>query len=48
MFDMKNKYDESDHVVLRATKSVTEKVSDIFGSYHLPLLSVFLNSFYRI
>lgn len=31
LFDMKTKYDESDHILVRATRSVTDKVSDLFG-----------------
>ena len=31
MFDMKMKYDESDHVVIRATRTFTDKVSELFG-----------------
>ena len=31
MMDWKTKYDESDHAVLRASKLLTEKVSDIMG-----------------
>ena len=31
MFDMKTRYDESDHVLVRATRSVTDKLQDLFG-----------------
>ena len=31
LFDMKAKYDESDHLVVRATRAFTEKFTDIFG-----------------
>ncbi|KAK2179725.1 hypothetical protein NP493_475g00022 [Ridgeia piscesae] len=32
LFDMKAKYDESDHLVVRATRAFTEKFTDIFGN----------------
>ena len=28
---MKTKYDESDHVMVRATRAFTEKLTDVFG-----------------
>lgn len=31
MFDLKMKFDESDNVVIRATRAVTDKMSDLFG-----------------
>jgi mitochondrial import inner membrane translocase subunit TIM44 len=30
LFDLKSKYDESDHLVVRVTRTVTDKVSDAF------------------
>ncbi|KAK7115763.1 mitochondrial import inner membrane translocase subunit TIM44-like [Littorina saxatilis] len=32
MFDLKVKYDESDHVVVRATRAFTDKIGHMFGS----------------
>ncbi|ELT96546.1 hypothetical protein CAPTEDRAFT_183511 [Capitella teleta] len=32
LFDMKMKYDESDHVVVRLTRSFTDKMGDLFGN----------------
>ncbi|KAI0231913.1 Mitochondrial import inner membrane translocase subunit TIM44 [Lamellibrachia satsuma] len=32
LFDMKAKYDESDHLVVRATRAFTEKFTDVFGN----------------
>lgn len=31
LFDMKSKYDESGNVIIRATRTVTDKVSELFG-----------------
>ncbi|XP_074650553.1 mitochondrial import inner membrane translocase subunit TIM44-like [Tubulanus polymorphus] len=31
VFDLKTKYDESDHLIVRFTRSFTDKVSDLFG-----------------
>ncbi|XP_064646315.1 mitochondrial import inner membrane translocase subunit TIM44-like [Lineus longissimus] len=31
MFDLKMKYDESDHVLIRATRTFTDKMSELFG-----------------
>ena len=31
MFDLKTKYDESDHVAIRATRAFTDKMQDLFG-----------------
>lgn len=31
MFDMKAKYDESDNMLVRATRTFTDKVGDVFG-----------------
>ena len=33
MFDLKVKYDESDHVVIRATRAFTDKMTDLFGEF---------------
>jgi len=34
MFTLKTKYDESDNVMIRATRVVTDKLQDAFGKYH--------------
>jgi len=31
MFDLKTKYDESDNIAIRMTRSVTEKIGQLFG-----------------
>ncbi|CAH1796458.1 unnamed protein product [Owenia fusiformis] len=31
MFDLKSKYDESDHIAIRATRTFTDKMSELFG-----------------
>lgn len=31
LFDMKTRYEESDNIVVRATRTVTDKLSDLFG-----------------
>ena len=31
MFDLKVKYDESDHVMVRATRAFTDKMGQMFG-----------------
>ena len=35
LFSLKMKYDESDNIVIRATRVVTDKVTDIFSKYWL-------------
>lgn len=35
MFDLKVKYDESDHVVVRATRAFTDKIGHMFGESHI-------------
>ena len=37
MFDMKVKYDESDNVLVRMTRTVTDKVTGIFGQFYINL-----------
>ncbi|CAD5123912.1 DgyrCDS12220 [Dimorphilus gyrociliatus] len=32
LFDMKTKYDESDNVMVRTTRAITDKLTDIFGN----------------
>ena len=31
MFDLKDKFDESDHLAIRATRVVTDKIGDLIG-----------------
>ena len=31
MFDLKVKYDESDHIMVRATRAFTDKMGQMFG-----------------
>ena len=31
MFDLKDKYDESDNLAIRATRAVTDRIGDVFG-----------------
>ena len=33
LFDLKTKYDESDNLMIRATRTFTDKVTDIFGKF---------------
>ena len=33
MFDLKTKYDESDNLAVRMTRSITDKVGQLFGEY---------------
>ena len=33
LFTLKTKYDESDNVVLRATRIVTDKLQDVFSKF---------------
>ena len=33
MFDLKTKYEESDHIVIRATRTFTDKMSEMFGKH---------------
>lgn len=33
LFDLKMKYDESDNIFIRATRTVTDKFADIFREY---------------
>jgi len=32
LFDMKTRYEESDNIVVRATRTVTDKMSELFGT----------------
>jgi len=32
LFDMKARYEESDNLVVRATRTVTDKMSELFGT----------------
>ena len=32
LFDMKTRYEESDNVIVRATRTVTDKMSELFGT----------------
>ena len=38
MFDMKTQYDESDNVMVRATRTFTDKFSELFGMYKFTVL----------
>jgi len=33
LFDIKTKFEESDNLFVRATRTVTEKVADLFGEF---------------
>ena len=33
MFDLKTKYDESDNVAVRMTRSITDKIGNLFGRF---------------
>jgi len=33
LFDMKTRYEESDNIVVRATRTVTDKMSELFGTF---------------
>jgi len=33
LFDMKTRYEESDNIVVRATRTVTDKMSELFGEF---------------
>ena len=33
MFDLRMRYDESDHVLVRASRVVTDKVGQLFGKW---------------
>lgn len=33
LFDMKAKYDESDNLIIRATRTFTDKLSEMFGRF---------------
>jgi len=48
VFDLKMKYDESDNLIVRATRTFTDKIGSMFGKYiaiySLPSPSVFLVS----
>ena len=39
MFDLKVKYDESDHIMVRATRAFTDKMGQMFGEWHFQLSS---------
>ena len=39
MFDLKVKYDESDHIMVRATRAFTDKMGQMFGECHFQLSS---------
>ena len=40
LFDLKMKYDESDNLFIRATRTVTDKVGDIFRKYFNLMLTI--------
>lgn len=40
LFDMKMKYDESDHVLVRLTRTFTDKVGDLFGELYSTMLAL--------
>jgi hypothetical protein len=43
LFDMKTKFDESDHVLIRATRTVTDKLSELFGTSLCRIVSLFIH-----
>ena len=42
MFDMKTKYDESENIMIRATRTFTDKVTDIFGKSNFSLVLLYI------
>lgn len=42
LFDMKTKYDESDNLIIRATRTFTDKVSEMFGTFPLSIFSIWI------
>lgn len=42
------RYDESDNVLIRATRTFTDKVSDVFGEYITDLVIFFVGDHYLL